>query len=35
LPLVLADLLTLPGRYPRQAEALIDALAKTDPAWMP
>ncbi|MDR0435525.1 MAG: hypothetical protein LBH11_01960 [Propionibacteriaceae bacterium] len=33
LPLVLADLLTLPGRYPQQAEALMDALAKTDPAW--
>jgi hypothetical protein len=33
LPMVLADLLTLPGRYPLQAEALMDALAKTDPAW--
>jgi len=33
LPIVLADLLTLPGRYPQPAEALIDALAKTDPAW--
>jgi len=33
LPLVLADLLTLPGRYPQQAKALVDALAKTDPAW--
>lgn len=33
LPVVLADLLTLPGRYPQQAEALMDALAKTDPAW--
>jgi hypothetical protein len=35
LPVVLADLLTLPGRYPQQAEALMDALAKTDPAWRP
>jgi len=35
LPLVLADLLTLPGRYPQQAEALMDALAKTDSAWRP
>jgi hypothetical protein len=35
LPIVLADLLTLPGRYPQQAEALMDALAKTDPAWRP
>jgi len=33
LPLVLADLLTLPGRYPQQAEALMDALALTDSAW--
>lgn len=33
LPVVLADLLTLPGRYPQQAEALMDALAKTDPEW--
>ena len=33
LPLVLADLLTLPGRYPQQAAALMDSLAKTDPAW--
>jgi len=33
LPLVLADLLSLPGRYPQQAEALMDALAKIDPAW--
>jgi len=33
LPLVLADLLTLPGRYPQQAEALMDAVAKTAPAW--
>jgi hypothetical protein len=30
---VLADLLTLPGRSPQEAEALMDALAKTDPAW--
>lgn len=35
LPLVLADLLTLPGRYAQQAEALMDALAKTDPRWRP
>ncbi|MDR2373998.1 MAG: hypothetical protein LBD77_07865 [Bifidobacteriaceae bacterium] len=35
LPLVLADLLTLPGRYPQQAEALMNALAKTDPEWRP
>ena len=35
LPLVLADLMTLPGRYPQQAGALMDALAKTDPAWRP
>ena len=35
LPVVLADLMTLPGRYPQQAEALMDALAKTDPAWRP
>jgi hypothetical protein len=30
---VLADLLTLPGRYPSQAEALMDALAKEDARW--
>jgi hypothetical protein len=35
LPLVLADLLTLPGRYAQQAEALMDALAKTEPEWRP
>jgi hypothetical protein len=35
LPVVLADLLTLPGRYPAQAAALMDALAKTDPEWRP
>jgi hypothetical protein len=35
LSVTLADLLTLPGRYPRQAEALMDALAETDPAWRP
>lgn len=35
LPLVLANLLTLPGRYPQQAEALMDALAKADPGWKP
>ena len=35
LAVVLADLMTLPGRYPQQAEALMDALAKTDPAWRP
>ena len=35
LPLVLADLMTLPGRYPQQAEALMDACAKSDPVWRP
>ena len=35
LPIVLVDLSTLPGRYPQQATALMDALAKTDPAWRP
>jgi hypothetical protein len=35
LPVVLADLLTLPGRYPAQAVALMDALAKTNPEWRP
>ena len=35
LPLALADLLTLPGRYPQQADAMMDALAKTNPAWRP
>jgi hypothetical protein len=33
LAVVLADLLTLPGRYPQQAEALMDALGKADPNW--
>ena len=32
--LVLADLLTLPGRSDAEAEQLMDALAATDPAWM-
>lgn len=31
--LVLADLLTLPGRSDAEAEQLMDALATTDPAW--
>lgn len=31
--LVLADLLTLPGRADAEAEQLMDALARTDPAW--
>lgn len=31
--LVLADLLTLPGRAGAEAEQLMDALARTDPAW--
>lgn len=31
--LVLADLLTLPGRADAEAEQLMDALAKTDPLW--
>lgn len=31
--LVLADLLTLPGRADAKAEPLMDALARTDPAW--
>ncbi|MDR1768052.1 MAG: hypothetical protein LBR32_06465 [Propionibacteriaceae bacterium] len=35
LPIVLADLLSLPGRYPQQATALMDALAKADPQWRP
>ncbi|MDR1394416.1 MAG: TraY domain-containing protein [Bifidobacteriaceae bacterium] len=35
LPVVLADLLTLPGRYPAQAAALMDALAKAEPEWRP
>ena len=31
--LVVADLLTLPGRSDAEAEQLMDALAATDPAW--
>jgi hypothetical protein len=31
--LVLADLLTLPGRSDAEADQLMDALAATDPAW--
>ncbi|WP_277209330.1 helix-turn-helix domain-containing protein [Isoptericola croceus] len=33
LPLVVADLLTLPGRSDAEAEQLMDALAITDDAW--
>lgn len=33
IALVLADLLTLPGRSDAEAEQLMDALAATDPAW--
>jgi hypothetical protein len=33
LALVVADLLTLPGRSDAEAEQLMDALAKTDQAW--
>lgn len=33
VPLVLADLLTLPGRSDAEAEQLMDTLAVTDPAW--
>lgn len=33
--LVLADLLTLPGRGDAEAGQLMDALARTDPAWAP
>ena len=32
-PLVLADLLTLPGRSDAEAHQLMDTLAVTDPAW--
>lgn len=32
-PLVVADLLTLPGRSDAEAEQLMDALAASDPAW--
>ena len=33
LGLVLADLLTMPGRLAEEAEQLIDSIAETDPAW--
>ena len=33
MPLVLADLLTLPGRSNAEANQLMDALAATDPVW--
>ncbi|MQA78971.1 MAG: hypothetical protein GEV10_10935 [Streptosporangiales bacterium] len=33
LPLVIADLLTLPGRSDAEAEQLMDALAAADEAW--
>ncbi|GAB3744454.1 helix-turn-helix domain-containing protein [Microlunatus parietis] len=33
LPLVFADLLTLPGRSDAEAEQLMDALAASDPLW--
>lgn len=33
LALVVADLLTLPGRSDAEAEQLMDALAATDQAW--
>lgn len=33
VPLVLADLLTLPGRSDAEAEQLMDTLAAVDPAW--
>ncbi|MDR1152797.1 MAG: helix-turn-helix domain-containing protein [Bifidobacteriaceae bacterium] len=33
MELVLADLLSLPGRSAQEAEALMDALSKTDPQW--
>jgi hypothetical protein len=33
LALLLADLLTLPGRGDAEADQLMDALATTDPAW--
>lgn len=33
LPLVIADLLTLPGRSDAEAEQLMDALAATDETW--
>ena len=31
--LVVADLLTLPGRSDAEAEQLMDSLAATDPSW--
>lgn len=31
--LVLADLLTLPGRFDAEAEQLMGALAATEPTW--
>jgi hypothetical protein len=31
---VLADLMTLPGRSPEEAEQLIEVLAATDPSWL-
>lgn len=34
-PLVIADLLTLPGRGVAEADQLMDALATTDEAWSP
>ncbi|WP_378245795.1 hypothetical protein [Actinokineospora guangxiensis] len=30
---VLADLLTLPGRFAQEADQLIDHLGRTDPDW--
>ena len=33
IPLVIADLLTLPGRSDAEAEQLMDALAAVDEAW--
>lgn len=33
LPLVVADLLSLPGRSDAEAEQLMDALAESDPLW--
>jgi len=33
LPLILADLLTLPGRGDSEATQLFEALAKTDSQW--
>lgn len=31
---VLADLMTLPGRSPEEAEQVIEVLAETDPSWL-